>query len=89
MDCLQTLLSISTCAATQRYGQAGRFPASSVSRFTNATFCELVGIMAEEYDAEVAACVREHAEKPPAPEAGAGAAGEAGGELAGACEIDG
>ena len=85
MDCLQTLLSISTCAATQRYGQAGRFPASSVSRFTNATFCELVGIMAEEYDAEVAACVREHAEKHPGFETDAGVGGEAGG--AGAGEI--
>jgi hypothetical protein len=60
-----------------------------MGRFTNETFCEKVGITKVEYDAEVAACAREYAEKPPAPEAGAGAAGEAGGKLAGACEIDG
>jgi len=45
-----------------------------------------VGITLEDYDAEVAACVREHAEmKHPGPEATA----EAGGAGAGACEIDG
>jgi len=43
----------------------------------------------EEYNAEVAACVREHAEKPPAPEAGAGGGGGARGAGAGAREIDG
>jgi hypothetical protein len=60
-----------------------------MGRFTNETFCEKVGITMEEYNAEVAACVREHAEKPPAPEAGAGGGGGARGAGAGAREIDG
>ena len=81
------MLSFSTCADTQRYGQAGRFPASSMGRFTSETFCEKVGITMEEYDAEVAACVREHAEKHLGPETEAGVGGEGGG--AGAVEIAG
>jgi len=70
-----------------KHDQAGRFAASTIARCTNETFCEKVGITIEEYDAEVAACVREHAEKHPGPETVAGVGGEGGGE--GAVEIAG
>jgi hypothetical protein len=44
----------------------------------------------EDYDAEVAACGREHAEMTnSSPEAGVGVGAEAGGAGAGACEIYG
>ena len=75
----------------RKHGQAGRFAASGIGQLTNDTFCEKVGITMEENDAEVAACVREHAEKRLGPEGGAGAGGEGevGGGGAGAGEIDG
>ena len=57
------------------HGQAGRYAASNIAAMTPAEFCEKVGITMEEYDAEVAACVREHAEKHPSPEAGGGDVG--------------
>ena len=62
----------------QRHGQAGRFAASYIGMLTNDKFCEKVGIMKEEYDAEVAACVREYAEKQPGP--GGAGAGTGGGD---------
>jgi len=81
--------SISSCAASQRYGQAGRFPASSIGRFTNVTFCDKLGITMEDYDAEAAACVREHADMShPGSEAGARGGGGAGEAGAGADETD-
>jgi hypothetical protein len=78
----------------QWHGQVGRFAASYIGTLTNDKFCEKVGIMKEEYDAEVAACVREYAKKQPGPD-GSGAGGEAGGggggagAGAGAGEMDG
>jgi len=56
----------------RRHGQAGRFAASTIGRLTNETFCEKVGIAIEDYDAEVAACVKEHAANTRAPKPGAG-----------------
>ena len=80
----------------QRHGQAGRLAASTIGQFTNEKFCKKVGVTLEEYDAEVAACVREYAEKHPSPAAGGGGGGGAkaggegrGGAGAGAGEIDG
>jgi len=73
-----------------KHDQAGWFAASSMAVLTPAAFCEKVGVTMEEYDADVAACVREHAAMTdPGPEAGAGGGGEAGGAGAGACEING
>jgi uncharacterized membrane protein YgcG len=70
----------------ERHGKAGRFAASTMAQWTPAEFCQKVGITEEEYAAEVAACVREHAEKLSIPEAlsagleaGAAAAAGAGG----------
>ena len=71
-----------------KYDQAGRFAASTMAVLTPADSCEQVGVMMEEYDAEVAACVMEHAEMTHrGAEAGAGGGVKAGGAGAGAYEI--
>ena len=56
----------------RKHGKAGRFATSSMATYTPAKFCEKVGITEEEYDAEVAACVGEHAEKLLSHEGGGG-----------------
>ena len=59
----------------RRHGQAGRFAASTMATSSPAKFCEKVGVTIEEYDAEVVACEREHAEKHASPDAGGGGGG--------------
>ena len=68
----------------QRHGQAGHFAASTMAVRKPATFCAMVGIKIEEYDAEVAACEKEHAEMHPSLAWAVGAAGEERGFVDGA-----
>jgi len=63
----------------QKHDQTGRFAASSMAVLTPADFCEKVGVTMDEYDAEVAACKMEYAEKHPSLEAGGRGGGGGGG----------
>jgi mTERF domain-containing protein len=67
----------------RKHGEAGRFAASTMAKLTPAEFCARVGVTEEEYDAEVAECVREHAEKHSIPEGNGLGGGGGGGDVIG------